>query len=164
MRLSTKPWHDGYDLRRQTTWRRPENNAETSSFVNFTKAFDSVNRHALWVIVKKMGCPPKFVAILKWLHRYMTVRIFVDNEITSEIPYNNGVTPGCILAPTPFAIFAAAMLMHAFSDSASGVSIRFRSNGSLFNMARLRSQSKYLYDTLAARVSVRRCALIADSE
>ena len=84
-----------------------------------------------------MSPPPQFVAILKCLHRDMTVRILVDNELTSEIPYNNGVKQGCILAPTLFAIFAAA-----FSDSPSGVSIRFCSNGSLFNLARLRSQSK----------------------
>ena len=72
----------------------------------------------------------------------MTVRILVDNELTSEIPHNNGVKQGCILAPTLFAICAAAMFMHAFLDSPSGVSIRFRSIGSLFNLARLRAQSK----------------------
>ena len=73
--------------------------------IDFNKAFDSVNRNALWVIMKKMGCPHKFVASLKCLHRDMTVRILVDNELTSEIPYNNGVKQGCILAPTLFAIF-----------------------------------------------------------
>ena len=30
------------------------------AFVDFTKAFDSVNRNALWVIMQTMGCPPKF--------------------------------------------------------------------------------------------------------
>ena len=134
------------------------------AFVDFTKAFDSVNRNALWVIMKKMGCPPKFVAILKCLHRDMTVRILVDNELTSEIPYNNGVKQGCILAPTLFAIFAAAMFMHAFSDSPSGVSIRFRSNGSLFNLARLRSQSKCMTTLLHEFQYADDCALIDDSE
>ena len=134
------------------------------AFVDFTKAFDSVNRNALWVIMKKMGCPPKFVAILKCLHRDMTVRILVDNELTSEIPYNNGVKQGCILAPTLFAIFAAAMFMHAFSDSPSGVSIRFRSNGSLFNLARLRSQSKCMTTLLHEFQYADDCALTADSE
>ena len=89
------------------------------AFVDFTKAFDSVNRkfrNALWVIIKKMGCPHQFVAVLKCLHRYMTVRMLVDNELTSEIPYNNAVKQGCILARTLFAICSAAMFMHAFSD------------------------------------------------
>ena len=27
------------------------------AFVDFIKAFDSVNRNALWVIMKKMECP-----------------------------------------------------------------------------------------------------------
>ena len=94
----------------------------------------------------------------------MTVRILVDNELTSEIPYNNGVKQGCILAPTLFAIFAAAMFMHAFSDSPSGVSIRFRSNGSLFNLARLRSQSKCMTTLLHEFQYADDCALIADSE
>ena len=138
--------------------------ARRIAFVDFTKAFDSVNRNALWDIMKKMGCPPKFVAILKCLHRDMTVRILVDNELTSEIPYNNGVKQGCILAPTLFAIFAAAMFMHAFSDSPSGVSIRFRSNGSLFNLARLRSQSKCTTTLLHEFQYADDCALIADSE
>ena len=82
----------------------------------------------------------------------------------SEIPYNNGVKQGCILAPTLFAIFAAAMFMHAFSDSPSGVSIRFRSNGSLFNLARLRSQSKCMTTLLHEFQYADDCALIADSE
>ena len=92
------------------------------------------------------------------------MRILVDNEFTSEIPYNNGVKQGCILAPTLFAIFAAAMFMHAFSDSPSGVSIRFRSNGSLFNLARLRSQSKCMTTLLHEFQCADDCALIADSE
>ena len=114
--------------------------------------------------MKKMGCPPKFVAILKCLHRDMTVKILVDNELTSEIPYINGVKQGCILAPTLFAIFAAAMFMDAFSDSPSGVSIRFCSNGSLFNLARLRSQSKCMTTLLHEFQYADDCALIADSE
>ena len=107
---------------------------------------------------------PKCVAILKCLHRAMTVRILVDNELTSEILYNNGVKQGCILAPTLFAILAAAMFMHAFSDSPSGVSICFRSNGSHFNLARLRSQTKCMTTLLHEFEYADDCALIADSE
>ena len=60
-----------------------------------------------------MGCP-QFVPILKCLHRYMAVSILVPNELTSEIPYNNGVKQGCILAPTLFAIiFICSCNVHA---------------------------------------------------
>ena len=113
---------------------------------------------------EKNGMSTNFVAILKCLHRDMTVRMLVDNELTSEIPYNNCVKQGCILAPTLFAIFAAAMFMHAFSDSASGVSIRFRSIGSLLNLALLRSQSKCMTTLLHEFQYADDCVLIADSE
>ena len=61
------------------------------AFVYFTKAFDTVNQNAMWVIMKKWDVPPKFVAILMCLNRDMIARILVDNELTSDIPYNNGV-------------------------------------------------------------------------
>ena len=93
----------------------------------------------------------------------MSLRILVDNELTSEIPYNNCVKQGCILAPT-LLLFAAEIFMHAFSDSPSGVSIGFRSNGSLFNLARLRSQSKCMTTLLHEFQYADDCALIADSE
>ena len=130
------------------------------AFVDFTKAFGSVNSNPLWVIMKKNVMSP----ILKCLHRDMTVSMLVHNELTSKIPYNNGYKQGCIIAPTLFAIFAAAMFMHAFSDSPSGVSIRFRSNGSLFNLARLRSQSKCMTTLLHEFQCADDCALIADPE
>ena len=56
------------------------------------------------------------------------------------------------------------MFMRAFSDSPSGVSIRFRSNGSLFNLARLRSQNKCMSTLLHEVQYADDCALIADSE
>ena len=63
-----------------------------------------------------------------------------------------------------FVIFAAAMFMHAFSVSHSGVSIRFRSNGSLFNLARLRSESQCMTTLVHEFQYADDCALIADSE
>ena len=54
--------------------------------------------------------------------------------------------------------------MNAFSDSHSGVSIRFRSNGSLFNLARLRSQFKCMTTLLHEFQYGDDCALKAHSE
>ena len=56
------------------------------------------------------------------------------------------------------------MFMHAFSDSPSGVSIRFHSNGSLLNLARLRSQSKCMTTLLHELQYADDRALMADSE
>ena len=34
-------------------------------FVDLTKAFDSVDRSALWEVLLKIGCPPDFVNIIR---------------------------------------------------------------------------------------------------
>lgn len=35
-------------------------------FVDLTRAFDSVNRNTLWLVLERMGCPPGFLAITRW--------------------------------------------------------------------------------------------------
>ena len=36
-------------------------------FVALSKAFDTVNREALWVVLEKSGCPSKFVRMIRLL-------------------------------------------------------------------------------------------------
>lgn len=153
-----------FALRQIMEKSREQNCPLFMSFVDFTKAFDTVHRDALWIVMSKMGCPEKFVNILKCLHNNMTVRISVNGELTREIPYNNGVKQGCILAPTLFAIFAAAMFTYAFRDLDDGIYIRFRTDGSLFNLARLRSHSKCTVTVMRELQYADDCALLADSE
>ena len=63
-----------------------------TGFMDFTKAFDSVNRNAMCVIIKK-GMTPKFVATLKCLYRDIESEHLVNNELTSEISvYNAAIT------------------------------------------------------------------------
>ena len=41
-------------------------------FIDLTKAFDTVNREALWVVLSKLGCPTKFVNLIRQFHDDMT--------------------------------------------------------------------------------------------
>ena len=47
---------------------------------------------------------------------------------------------GCVLAPTLFAIYFAALLQHAFDGNKDGIYLRTRSDGCLFNLKRLKSK------------------------
>ena len=38
------------------------------TFVDLTKAFDTVSRGGLWKIMAKFGCQPRFIAILRQFH------------------------------------------------------------------------------------------------
>ncbi len=48
----------------------------------------------------------------------------------------------CVLAPTLFGIFFSLLLRHAFSQSEYVVFNRTRSDGNLFNLARLHAKTK----------------------
>ena len=40
-------------------------------FIDFTKAFESVNRDGLWQVMKKFGCSDKLINVIKSLHTGM---------------------------------------------------------------------------------------------
>ena len=111
-------------------------------FVDLTKAFDTVNREALWVVLCKAGCPPKFVNMFKQLHNGMTSRVAFSGNLSEAFPVENGVKQGDVAAPTLFSIFFSALLTDAFQNCDKGILIEFRSTGRVFNLRRFSFQSK----------------------
>ena len=73
-------------------------------FVDFTKAFDTVNREFLFKILGKLGCPPKFIRLIESLYSQVHARLIVDGVLTEPFEYNSGVKQGCKLAPTLYGI------------------------------------------------------------
>ena len=53
-----------------------------STYVDLTKAFDTVSRDGLWKIMYKFGCRTKFINIVKQFHVGMMARV-QDNGETS---------------------------------------------------------------------------------
>ena len=63
-------------------------------FIDLTKAFDTVNRGALWVILSKLGCPPRFVDIIRSFHDGMLGRVIENGDASDPFPVSNGVKQG----------------------------------------------------------------------
>ncbi|KAJ2950085.1 hypothetical protein O0L34_g11426 [Tuta absoluta] len=114
-------------------------------FVDLEKAFDSVPREALWMVLEKLGCTDKFVRLLRLLHDNMQCCVSVDGEQSDFFPVTCGVKQGCVLAPTLFALYFAVVVKEVLNTVSEGVRIRFRTDGSLFNLARLRARTKVSY-------------------
>ena len=79
------------------------------TFVDLTKAFDTVSREGLWKIMAKFGCPPKFIAMVRQLHDGVIARVQNDGEFSYPFPVINGVKQGCVLASTLFSMFSAML-------------------------------------------------------
>uniref|UniRef100_UPI0025F63694 RNA-directed DNA polymerase n=1 Tax=Thiolapillus sp. TaxID=2017437 RepID=UPI0025F63694 len=116
---------------------REQNMGLYAAFVDLTKAFDTVSRDGLWKILARLGCPPKFLTILRQLHEGQQGQVKHNGSLSGSFPISNGVKQGCVLAPTLFSIFFSIMLREAKEDLPDGIYIRFRTDGSLFNLRRL---------------------------
>ena len=135
-----------------------------TTFIDLTKAFDTVSRAGLWKIMAKFGCPDKFTALVRSFHDGMQVRVQDDGESSEPILVTNGVKQGCVLAPTLFSMMFSAMLAEAFRDNSDGISIRFRTDGKLFNLRRLHAKTKVKMDRVRDLLFADDCALNACSE
>ena len=86
--------------------------------------------------------PPKLLSMITSFHQDMNGTVQFDGSSSDPFPIKNGVKQGCVLAPTLFGIFFSLLLCYAFRDSEDGVFLHSRSDGGLFNLARLRAKTK----------------------
>nr|VZI09142.1 unnamed protein product [Spirometra erinaceieuropaei] len=111
-----------------------------STFVDLTKALDTVNREGLWKIMQKFGCPERFTQMVRQLHDSMMARVTDNGAVSEAFAVTNGVKQGCVLAPTLFILMFSAMLMDAYSDEPPGIRIAYRTDGHLLNQRRMHFQ------------------------
>ena len=75
-------------------------------FVDLRKAYDSVNRSALWCVLQKsFGLPSKLVSIIQALHEGTSAAVRVYNKLSEDFQVTTGVLQGCVLAPTLFNLY-----------------------------------------------------------
>ena len=135
-----------------------------STYVDLTKAFDTVGREGLWKIMAKYGCPRKFIVLVQQFHEGMQARVQDSGEFSDPFPVTNGVKQGCVLAPTLFSLMFSAMLTEAFRDEDVGVNLKYRTDGKLFNLRRLQAKTKVMTDIIRDLLFADDCALNAVSE
>ena len=112
------------------------------AFIDLTKASDLVSRQGLFNLLEKIGCPPKLLSVISSFHNNMKGTVNYDGATSEPFEIHSGVKQGCVLAPTLFSIFFSMMLSHAFKTSTEGVFLHTRADGKLFNLARLRANTK----------------------
>ena len=130
-----------------------------TTFIDLTKAFDTVCREGLWTIMRKFGCPRKFTVIVRQFHDGMSARVLDDGELSEAFPVTNGVKQGCVLAPTLFSMMFSAMLTEAFRNCDHGININYRSDGGLFNLRRLQARTKVNQSVVNSLLFADDCAL-----
>nr|VZI06603.1 unnamed protein product [Spirometra erinaceieuropaei] len=135
-----------------------------STFVDLTKAFDTVNREGLWKIMQKFGCPERFTQMGRQLHDGMMARVTDNGAVSEAFAVTNGVKQGCVLAPTLFSLMFSAMLMDAYREERPGIRVAYRTDGHLLNQRRMHFQSRVSTTTVHELLFADDCALNTTSE
>ena len=114
------------------------------NIVDLTKAFDTVSRKGLWLIMKRLGCPPKFLRMVIQLHKDQHGQVRLNRDLSEPFSIANGVKQGCVL--TLFSIFFSMMLKQAMEglDGDNAVYISYRLDSSLFNLRILQAHPNTL--------------------
>ena len=61
------------------------------AFIDFTKAFDFVNRDLIFFILGTIGCPVKMIKIIKALSSNVKAKVIVDGELSEAFNYEGAV-------------------------------------------------------------------------
>ena len=114
------------------------------AFVDLTKAFDLVDRNALFMVLEKAGCPPILLDLIKSFHNGMRGKVQFDGDLSQSFQIIRGVKQGCVLAPTLFGIYFSFVFKTTNEDldNTSGVSLLTRDDGNFFNISRFRAKTK----------------------
>nr|VZI35813.1 unnamed protein product [Spirometra erinaceieuropaei] len=71
-------------------------------FIDFSAAFDSVDRQSLWRIMVLNAVPANIIAMIKAYYRSTTAGILVRNNLSQSFGIKSGVRQGCILSSILF--------------------------------------------------------------
>ena len=72
------------------------------NFVDFEKAFDSIDRTVLWKLLRHYGLPKQFVTLIKSMHEDFTGHVIFNGQVSEGFQIGTGVRQGCLLSPLLF--------------------------------------------------------------
>ena len=129
-------------------------------FIDLKKAYDSVNRAALWELLQRTySLPQKLIDIIRSFHDNSTAAVRAYGKVSEEFEVTSGVRQGCVLAPTLFNMYFDAVIHMALEEHRSqgrGVVMLYQPEAKLvgnrsFNCSTLISDLEYADDmTLVA--------------
>ena len=75
-------------------------------FIDYIKAFDSVDHNKLWKILQEMGIPDHLICLLRNLYAGQEATVRTRHGTTDWFQIRKGICQGCILSPCLFNLYA----------------------------------------------------------
>jgi len=76
----------------------------------------------MWAMLARLGCPEDFITLIRALHDGMVGRVCHQSILSEPFPITGGLKQECVLAPTCFSLYVAAML-NQVPPSSPGINV-----------------------------------------
>ena len=95
-------------IRRLQELARKKQIALHACFIDFAKAYESVDRTLLWTVLARFGVPQNMISVIRQFHDGMRACVRLDDRVCSGwFAVEQGLRQGYVLAPLLFNIFTA---------------------------------------------------------
>ena len=94
----------------------------------------------------------------------MHARLCISGNYPERFCVTSGLKQGCVIAPILFTLFFAATLGEALPSSAEVILIRFRTDGGIFNIRRLKAKTKVYLQLIRELLLADDCGVFAHTE
>ena len=95
------------------------------AFIDFEKAFDSVDREAMWQILQHYGVPGKIINIIQCLYSDFACQVIHDGSLTEPFQVRTGVRQGCLPSPILFLVVLDWVTRRAYGTGRTGIQWTF---------------------------------------
>lgn len=112
-------------------------------FIDYHKAFDSVQHDKLISILEDVGIDDKDLRVITNLYWNQSAHISVEGETSDEVEIKRGVRQGCILSPMLFNLYSEQIFREALEEVDHGILL----NGERFNNIRYADDTIIIADS-----------------
>jgi len=92
-------------------------------FVDFHKAFDTVNRRVLWEVLRNNGIGGRMLSMLKSVYRTVRCCVRCDGELSDYFDCLNGLKQGCKLSPLLFSYLMSSLASEIRNKGKHGIQL-----------------------------------------
>ena len=105
-----------FNLRMMVQKYREMNTNLHTCFIDYSKAFDSVNHGEMWNTLKEMNSDPKIILLIRSLYEGHQSAVQLECRTTDWFPITNSVRQRCISSPHLFSIYTEGIMREVEHD------------------------------------------------
>ena len=91
------------------------------NFIDYEKAFDSVDRQSIWKLLRHYGVPEKVTNIIRNSYEGLTCRVIHGQQLTDAFQVRTGVRQGCLLSPFMFLLAIDWVMKTSTAQKRNGI-------------------------------------------